>query len=158
MIRIWVDTCCSRVGPIITRLELLDSVSGDPLYLLSPHWTTVALRQHSTSPHPFHPARVRVQHKATIIKSTVLKQFVCIQDRNVSSQHLRMVCSKCQKLFKGTTLATPGVKKKTEMYHGSPASSSKSATQGNSGVGKVGLRFSCWSEIVMCLDRSPKVK
>lgn len=49
-----------------------------------------------------------------------------------------MVCSKCQKLSKGTTLATPGVKKKTEMYHGSPAaSSSKSATQGQTGIGKV---------------------
>ncbi|KAJ4392201.1 hypothetical protein N0V93_005826 [Gnomoniopsis smithogilvyi] len=48
-----------------------------------------------------------------------------------------MVCSKCQKLSKGTTLATPGVKKKTEMYHGSPAaSSSKSVTQGQTGIGK----------------------
>lgn len=49
-----------------------------------------------------------------------------------------MVCSKCLKLSKGTTLATPGVKKKSEMYHGSPASSSsKSATLGQTGIGKV---------------------
>lgn len=49
-----------------------------------------------------------------------------------------MVCAKCQKLSKGTSLATPGVKKKSELYHGSPAaSSSKSATQGQTGIGKV---------------------
>ncbi|OAA67985.1 cript family protein [Niveomyces insectorum RCEF 264] len=55
-----------------------------------------------------------------------------------------MVCSRCAKLVTGTTLATPGVKKKNEMYYGSPASSStsaggsskKSATLGQTGVGK----------------------
>ncbi|KYK60010.1 hypothetical protein DCS_01144 [Drechmeria coniospora] len=36
-----------------------------------------------------------------------------------------MVCARCQKLFKGTTLATPEVKKKSEMYYGS--SSTKAA-------------------------------
>ncbi|KAB5570164.1 microtubule-associated protein CRIPT-domain-containing protein [Coniochaeta sp. 2T2.1] len=49
-----------------------------------------------------------------------------------------MVCAKCSKLSK-TTLATPGVKKKSEMYYGSAASSSsdkKSATLGQSGVSK----------------------
>ncbi|PNP47565.1 hypothetical protein TGAMA5MH_01387 [Trichoderma gamsii] len=51
-----------------------------------------------------------------------------------------MVCSKCLKLTKSTKLATPEVKKKSEMYYGSPASSkasgSKSATLGNTGVSK----------------------
>jgi hypothetical protein len=54
-----------------------------------------------------------------------------------------MVCAKCAKLSKATTLATPGVKKKSEMYYGSPAGSSKttdksktSATLGNNGIGK----------------------
>lgn len=52
-----------------------------------------------------------------------------------------MVCAKCSKLSK-TTLATPGVKKKSEMYYGSAASSSstgdkKSATLGQTGVSKV---------------------
>ncbi|UNI14274.1 hypothetical protein JDV02_000919 [Purpureocillium takamizusanense] len=53
-----------------------------------------------------------------------------------------MVCAKCQKLGKGTTLATPEVKKKSEMYYGSPASSSKSTgaskstTVGQSGIVK----------------------
>lgn len=53
-----------------------------------------------------------------------------------------MVCAKCQKLNK-TTLATPGVKKKSEMYYGSAASSSssaaktKSATLGQTGISKV---------------------
>lgn len=56
-----------------------------------------------------------------------------------------MVCAKCQKVSKSTTLATPGVKKKSEIYFGSAASSSSkrgektksSATAGNSGIGKV---------------------
>ena len=57
-----------------------------------------------------------------------------------------MVCSKCQKLSKGTTLATPGVKKKNDMYYGSPAGSSKagaskSATIGHNGIGKVASRL-----------------
>ncbi|KAH8653215.1 cript family protein [Tricladium varicosporioides] len=56
-----------------------------------------------------------------------------------------MVCGKCQKLSKSTTLATPGVKKKNDMYYGSPAGSSSSkssektktsATIGNNGIGK----------------------
>ena len=51
-----------------------------------------------------------------------------------------MVCTKCQKLVKGTTLATPDVKKKSEMYYGSSATSkasgTKSATLGNTGVVK----------------------
>ncbi|KAL2024397.1 hypothetical protein VTK56DRAFT_8208 [Thermocarpiscus australiensis] len=51
-----------------------------------------------------------------------------------------MVCAKCQKVKK-TTLATPEVKKKSEMYYGSPASSTssldkKSATLGQTGVSK----------------------
>jgi hypothetical protein len=54
-----------------------------------------------------------------------------------------MVCAKCQKLAKSTTtLATPAVKKKSDMYYGSPASSSsagsvkKPATLGQTGVTK----------------------
>jgi len=42
-----------------------------------------------------------------------------------------MVCSKCQKLNK-TTLATPGVKKKSEMYYGSTAAASTSAASSSS--------------------------
>ena len=56
-----------------------------------------------------------------------------------------MVCSKCAKFVTGTALATPGVKKKSEMYYGSSASSSaggsgstkKPATLGQTGIGKV---------------------
>jgi hypothetical protein len=56
-----------------------------------------------------------------------------------------MVCAKCQKLNK-TTLATPGVKKKAEMYYGSSASSSasgekKSATLGQTGISKVRIKI-----------------
>lgn len=56
-----------------------------------------------------------------------------------------MVCAKCQKLQKKTELATPGVKRKNEMYYGSSASSTvkssdkskSSATLGMTGIGKV---------------------
>lgn len=56
-----------------------------------------------------------------------------------------MVCAKCQKALKATELATPSVKRRSEIYYGSPATASKtavdkgktSATLGNSGVGKV---------------------
>ncbi|KOS17084.1 hypothetical protein ESCO_006021 [Escovopsis weberi] len=58
-----------------------------------------------------------------------------------------MVCGKCLKLSKSTKLATPEVKKKSDIYHGSPASTatatsgaagskSKSATLGNAGISK----------------------
>ncbi|KAI9801088.1 MAG: hypothetical protein M1833_002956 [Piccolia ochrophora] len=55
-----------------------------------------------------------------------------------------MVCAKCQRLSKSTELATPAVKRKNDMYYGSPASSSSktgdktksSATLGSTGVGK----------------------
>lgn len=54
---------------------------------------------------------------------------------------------KCDKIKgSGTTLATPGVKKKNEMYLGSSASTSTSkassktsATMGHNGIGKVGF-------------------
>ncbi|AEO57744.1 hypothetical protein MYCTH_2304289 [Thermothelomyces thermophilus ATCC 42464] len=45
-----------------------------------------------------------------------------------------MVCAKCQKLNK-TVLATPGVKKKSEMYYGSPASSTSTSTSSSSQAG-----------------------
>lgn len=51
-----------------------------------------------------------------------------------------MVCSKCQKLTKKTTLATPEVKKKSEIYHGSSATSKgaeKGTTLASAGVSKV---------------------
>ena len=53
-----------------------------------------------------------------------------------------MVCAKCQKTRKRTALATPGVKRKNEMYLGSPTAdqgksgSSSSAAAGPSGIGK----------------------
>ncbi|KAF6234500.1 hypothetical protein HO173_007125 [Letharia columbiana] len=51
----------------------------------------------------------------------------------------KMVCAKCQKSQKKTELATPGVKRKNDLYLGSPASNDKcksSATSNASGVGK----------------------
>ena len=58
---------------------------------------------------------------------------------------VKMVCAKCQKIVKQTKLATPDVKKKSEMYYGSSAGSSKGATGvkgagstlGSTGVSKV---------------------
>lgn len=51
-----------------------------------------------------------------------------------------MVCVKCQKLQKKTELATPSVKRKSDIYHGSSTSGDKgksSATVGPTGIGKV---------------------
>lgn len=54
-----------------------------------------------------------------------------------------MVCSKCQKKLKATELATPGVKRKNDMYYGSPSSTlgggtdKGKATLGATGIGKV---------------------
>ncbi|MCJ1452120.1 hypothetical protein MMC28_002462 [Mycoblastus sanguinarius] len=60
-----------------------------------------------------------------------------------------MVCAKCQKLQKKTELATPAVKRKNEMYYGSPtlsnsvAGSKPSATLGSTGIGKVSVPVEC---------------
>lgn len=53
-----------------------------------------------------------------------------------------MVCAKCQKQLKSTALATPAVKKKSEMYYGSSAGSTarvekSSSTGGSTAAGKV---------------------
>ena len=58
-----------------------------------------------------------------------------------------MVCVKCQRLQKKTELVTPSVKRKNDLYLGSPASherSKSSATSNTSGVVKV-------FEPVLCL-------
>ncbi|OGE55659.1 hypothetical protein PENARI_c004G02407 [Penicillium arizonense] len=54
-----------------------------------------------------------------------------------------MVCSKCQKKLQSTELATPGVKRKNDMYYGSPSSSlgggdkgKAKPTLGATGIGK----------------------
>lgn len=63
-----------------------------------------------------------------------------------------MVCAKCQKSQKKTELATPGVKRKNELYFGSPASNDKSkssATSSASGIGKVGCA-SLYVLILVC--------
>lgn len=50
-----------------------------------------------------------------------------------------MVCAKCQKSQKKTELATPGVKRKNDLYLGSPASNDKNKSSApSSGIGKVG--------------------
>ncbi|KAL2829144.1 PDZ-binding protein [Aspergillus cavernicola] len=48
-----------------------------------------------------------------------------------------MVCAKCQKKLKQTELATPSVKRKNEMYYGSP-STSLGGGGGSSGAGAGG--------------------
>ncbi|KAL4931914.1 cysteine-rich PDZ-binding protein [Aspergillus undulatus] len=45
-----------------------------------------------------------------------------------------MVCAKCQKKLKSTELATPGVKRKSEMYYGSPSTVSGSGGAGGTGT------------------------
>ncbi|KAI9675324.1 MAG: hypothetical protein M1817_001227 [Caeruleum heppii] len=39
-----------------------------------------------------------------------------------------MVCARCQRLQKATELATPGVKRKNDLYYGSPASTTSKMT------------------------------
>jgi hypothetical protein len=55
-----------------------------------------------------------------------------------------MVCGKCQKKLKKTELATPGVKRKNDIYYGSPSSTlggggdaKSKPTLGNTGISKV---------------------
>ena len=53
----------------------------------------------------------------------------------------KMVCVKCQTSRKITELATPDVKRKNDLYLGSPASNNKnksSTPSSASGIGKVG--------------------
>ncbi|KAL1961164.1 hypothetical protein VTO42DRAFT_3109 [Malbranchea cinnamomea] len=54
-----------------------------------------------------------------------------------------MVCAKCQRKLKQTELATPAVKRKTDMYYGSPSTTlggserkKPSPTLGNTGISK----------------------
>lgn len=72
-----------------------------------------------------------------------------------------MVCAKCQKLSKPTSLATPDVKKKNEMYYGSPAGTKNSttktsATLGNTGIGKV-CAWGCDQETNILTDLQSKL-
>ncbi|KAL4916603.1 PDZ-binding protein [Aspergillus aurantiobrunneus] len=46
-----------------------------------------------------------------------------------------MVCAKCQKKLKSTELATPGVKRKSEMYYGSPSTSLGGGGSSSGGAG-----------------------
>ncbi|CAG7949760.1 unnamed protein product [Penicillium salamii] len=75
-----------------------------------------------------------------------------------------MVCSKCQKKLKSTELATPGVKRKNEMYYGSPSSAlgggdkGKKATLGATGIGKVSFRLDLpeiWSKLLSAKAKNP---
>ncbi|ODH13552.1 hypothetical protein ACO22_07143 [Paracoccidioides brasiliensis] len=60
-----------------------------------------------------------------------------------------MVCSKCQRKLKKTELATPAIKRKNDMYYGSPhntigggdAKNRSSATLGNTGISKSSIRY-----------------
>lgn len=73
-----------------------------------------------------------------------------------------MVCSKCQKKLKATELATPGVKRKNDMYYGSPSSTlgggadkgKSKATLGATGIGKVcyKIRHSILLKWIIILD------
>ncbi|KAI9785113.1 MAG: hypothetical protein M1816_000524 [Peltula sp. TS41687] len=47
-----------------------------------------------------------------------------------------MVCSKCQKVLKATELATPNVKRKSEMYYGSTSTSTSTSTSNSTSTSK----------------------
>lgn len=81
--------------------------------------------------------------------STQQQQHNAIKQEENKISKLRMVCSKCQKKLKNTQLATPGVKRKTDIYYGSPSSSfggggdaiagSKAGSKGSSTLGNTGV-------------------
>ena len=67
-----------------------------------------------------------------------------------------MVCAKCQKKLKSTELATPGVKRKNDMYYGSPSttlggSSAAGAAKGKSTLGNTGIGKVCFFACLWCL-------
>lgn len=129
------------------------------------HFVGVSIASHSLGPKSRHPLRRQLQpreksdsifcsrtrlryHQSPATTRSLNIYFEIVFPHGgylAASDPPKMVCSKCAKLSKGTTLATPGVKKKSEMYYGSPAASSsstasgpkKSATLGNTGVTKV---------------------
>ena len=71
-----------------------------------------------------------------------------------------MVCSRCQKLQKKTELATPSVKRKSDIYYGSSTTGDKtksSATAGPTGIGKVLRLLSPWTWIVADLVPQSKL-
>ena|SRR2546423_4312653 len=55
-----------------------------------------------------------------------------------------MVCAKCQKTIQQTTLATPGVKRKNEMYYGSPGGDKSNPTL-SGGISKAGFTMFLYS-------------
>jgi hypothetical protein len=68
-----------------------------------------------------------------------------------------MVCSKCQKALQKTELATPGVKRKNEMYLGSPTAGEKSRASTN-GISKVCYPHQTRSERVEVLRFAIRAK
>ncbi|PLN81244.1 microtubule-associated protein CRIPT-domain-containing protein [Aspergillus taichungensis] len=50
-----------------------------------------------------------------------------------------MVCSKCAKKLKSTQLATPDVKRRSEMYYGSSSSTNSTDKKGKSTLGNTGI-------------------
>lgn len=74
-----------------------------------------------------------------------------IENKRVQKRKKKMVCSKCAKKLKSTQLATPDVKRRSEMYYGSSSSTNSSdktkgkSTLGNTGIGKVGFSFLSFS-------------
>lgn len=69
-----------------------------------------------------------------------------------------MVCAKCQKLVKQTQLATPEVKKKNEMYFGSPASGSGASTKSTSGLKGAGVTLGSTGVSKVCATTEVCVK
>ena len=79
-----------------------------------------------------------------------------------------MVCVKCQKIQKKTELATPGVKRKNDIYYGSPTTSATSgssvgknktsATLGHNGIGKVSHTTTAGCAYLGILNMGPAIE
>ena len=96
------------------------------------------------------PETLTAKHRpeSVYVSTSIIPKAACLitlllTRRILSSKEpVKMVCAKCQKNLKKTELATPGVKRKNEIYLGSPTvdksktGSSSSTTLGGSGIGK----------------------
>jgi len=150
-------------GPVILFVPpvFISSMPSSPQ--ASPSWLSIS--HHQVCSQIKSTRSVKSTYFLPKIIETYPFHYVPLSKEDSPRQNFKMVCAKCQRLHK-TVLATPEVKKKTEMYYGSPASSSSStdkqkATLGQAGISKVSLDLkiteTARSRLIFCrASSSPK--
>lgn len=145
--------CCSRITHILKLIPNLNFIStfiyfrgtrnqsnGVAASLVKPKTAAIYL-----SPSPFQQRSAKSWRSRRWRQSDNITR-TSIKLRPASST---MVCAKCQKKLKSTELATPGVKRKNDMYYGSPSttlggSSAAGAAKGKSTLGNTGIGKVCF--------------